>query len=292
MRAFAFLILLLVSLVTTASGNLWIFVPSGVIAFSPSDVSGLQLWLDATDMNGNGDGNSGWSDTDVVTTWDDKSSNDYDATGSGSNKPTFETSEQNGNPCVKFDDASARQYLTVTDQDSLSVTNGMSAFVVLKVVTNAEQKFIMGKSTAASPEWQIAIWEAGFNDINLGIFGDSTAAPNSTWHGRRTTNDVTSGNTYLINAEFPGGASSDPDDLDIYLNGTVSDASTDNTGSGFPADNGSSNLEIGARSWTSFEWSMDGDLICEIVFYNAQLSSGDRGSVKTYLCDKWGLTCS
>jgi hypothetical protein len=46
---------------------------------------------------------TGLADGDPVSTWSDRSGNGYDATGSGSARPTFEANEQGGCPTVRFD---------------------------------------------------------------------------------------------------------------------------------------------------------------------------------------------
>jgi len=47
---------------------------------------------------------SGLNDGDAVTTWDDRSNSNNDATQSTSvSRPTYETNEQGGNPCIRFD---------------------------------------------------------------------------------------------------------------------------------------------------------------------------------------------
>jgi len=69
----------------------------GGSAFSPASIAGLQLWLDASQITGLNDG-------DAVTTWPDLSGNGNNATqATGSKKPTYQTSEQNGRPGVLAD---------------------------------------------------------------------------------------------------------------------------------------------------------------------------------------------
>ena len=60
-------------------------------AWTPADIRGLTVWLDADDMNGNGDGNSGWTDGDAVTTWADKSGNSNSPTQAVAGKAVAES---------------------------------------------------------------------------------------------------------------------------------------------------------------------------------------------------------
>lgn len=58
--------------------------------------AGAVLALDSRFINGLSDG-------DPVSTWADRSGQGNNATGSGSARPTFQISEQGGNPAIRFD---------------------------------------------------------------------------------------------------------------------------------------------------------------------------------------------
>lgn len=69
----------------------------GSSAFSPTDIAGLQLWLDASQIVGLNDG-------DAVATWSDLSGTSNDATqGTAAARPIYKTAQLNGRPCVRFD---------------------------------------------------------------------------------------------------------------------------------------------------------------------------------------------
>src|SRR5690348_4328042 len=68
--------------------------PSGT--FSPTDISGLKLWVKADQIGGLSDG-------DPVSTWSDQSGVGNDMTSSGSNRPTYKTGILNSFPIVRFD---------------------------------------------------------------------------------------------------------------------------------------------------------------------------------------------
>lgn len=92
--------------------------------FSPADISGLKLWLDASQITGLNDG-------DAVTTWADLSGNGNDATqATVSKKPLYKTAIQNGRPGLLSDG--------VDDLLSGSVTapQPCTVVVVIKGVTN------------------------------------------------------------------------------------------------------------------------------------------------------------
>lgn len=86
--------------------------PSSVIAFSPSSISGLKLWFDASDSSTTFSDNAGTiaaSNNSTVCNWKDKSGNNYNATASGGNCPTYKSALQNGLNGVYFNGAN---YLT------------------------------------------------------------------------------------------------------------------------------------------------------------------------------------
>lgn len=78
----------------------------GGTAFSPTDIAGLQLWLDASQITGLNDG-------DAVATWPDVSGFARDFSQStASRKPVFKTNQRGSLPAVLFDGAD--DYLTAT----------------------------------------------------------------------------------------------------------------------------------------------------------------------------------
>ena len=87
--------------------------------------SDLALWLDATDMDGNGQPDT-TADGAPVTLWTDKSGNGNDATTTGN--LTYAPSGLNGRPAVTFDGASF--FRTVSGGESLH--EGFTMFVVFE----------------------------------------------------------------------------------------------------------------------------------------------------------------
>jgi hypothetical protein len=95
----------------------------------PSDVTGLRGWWKADAIVGLTDGQD-------VTTWEDSSASNNDGTGA-TNKPTYQTNEVNGLPCVRFVSASS-QHINVNVADMLAMTNnkaGFTAFAYVNLTT-------------------------------------------------------------------------------------------------------------------------------------------------------------
>jgi hypothetical protein len=72
-------------------------VSRGGASFSPLDLPGLVLWLDASRI-------TGLSDSDPVAQWDDLSGlSNHAAQATGSKRPTYKVNIVNGRPVVRFD---------------------------------------------------------------------------------------------------------------------------------------------------------------------------------------------
>jgi hypothetical protein len=224
--------------------------------FAPSDISGLQLWLDANDtdtitLNGS-----------TVSQWDDKSGNVYHVSqGTASNQPTYTASALNSKSVVRFD-----------GNDEL--TNGSATPVGGS--TN-RTVFIVFNSTGGSA-------------ISYGVtLGDSTSTGQSFGVSKEIAVRVNGGNrvwttaidaTHAIVTIILDGTSTT--DLSAWKNGsslTTSSTGTQtiNTAAGIIIGNGTAG------------GSLVGD-VAEIIVYNSVLSTSDRESVESYLSTKWGIS--
>ena len=98
-------------------------------AFVPTQISGCQLWLDATDPLGNGIPPSNGAGLSI---WKDKSTNGLSGTAVSS--PTYQTNVQNGLPVIRFN--GTNQYINFGNVLNLG-TNGLTVFMVTKFAINA-----------------------------------------------------------------------------------------------------------------------------------------------------------
>lgn len=83
--------------------------------FDPSQLADLERWIDTSQF-------TGFSDNDPITTAEDFSGNGNDLTGSGGQRPTYQTSVANSLPAMQFVAASS-QFLSGTP-----VAAGTAAF--------------------------------------------------------------------------------------------------------------------------------------------------------------------
>jgi hypothetical protein len=83
-------------------------------------VTGFVLHLDANAITGLNDGNA-------ISTWEDQSSGDYDATQATADyKPLYKTNILNGKPVVRFD--GSNDYFGVGNASSIVDFSGGNAF--------------------------------------------------------------------------------------------------------------------------------------------------------------------
>jgi len=268
--------------------------PRGLV---PTDLSGLQLWLDASDAQTLYDATSGGSlvaADGAVKRWEDKSGNARHAT-EATNGPTRKTSIQGGRDVLRFDGSN----------DVLSIASSTETFKFLHGADNAV--FVVFKSgTTANPGHAyygiLYSFNSAASQVGYGI-GTYDAAPSNdgieVYLSRGVGATVTS---YLaVNDGFPSNqfalatavstpAASAGSRLAYRKNG--GEATTGGTLSGFSngaasAANSQSDLTIGNAPGQSV--FLNGD-IAEIVIYNSALSDTDRAAVENYLISKWGIS--
>ncbi len=232
-------------------------------------MTGLQLWLDASDPNNDGTENVHGAS---VATWVDKSSNDNDAVqATAANKPTYTIGGINGRPVMTFDGTT--DYMTISDNASLDLVSNLTIFSIATTDTTAPaitsrffQKgsggggFGFGIGTTGR---KIRFTTAGVKDYDSsGVYWSSTATP------------------YLTSIVFDGSY-----DVTFYRDGVTKGTVTHNAA----GTTNSLALYIGQNGGGSGFW--DGNM-AEIVLYNTALSDGNRGLVESYLCDKWGISAN
>src|SRR4051794_1826732 len=99
-------------------------------AFSPTDVSGLKLWLKADAGAYSDSGTTLCANNDTVKQWNDQSGNSNNVTQVTSGKrPTYKTGIQNGQPVLRFDG--------VDDFLQMGANPAMNGELTVFVVVNA-----------------------------------------------------------------------------------------------------------------------------------------------------------
>lgn len=226
--------------------------PSG--PFTPASLSGLALWLDASDA-------ATITTATGVSAWADKSGNGRNATqATGTAQPTVQSAAQNGKNTLRFTGANS-QFLTLASALNFSSTG----YTILAVIrrggpTGTNKVEVLGSAANAGVtalEW----WTTGVFYSN-GVGGLS--------RGQSSTTQASTAYN-VVSAVCPSAA-----DGKIYFNGA------DISSVAYAAATMSSLDRIGYSDsgYTNGE-------IAEIVVYGRALNTTERGNVEAYLKTKW-----
>lgn len=226
--------------------------------FIPTNLYGLQLWLDATRQA-----------VGAVASWADQSGNSNNATqGTGANQPTCTANQQNGKNGLVFLSASSQRL--VLPSALYTIPNGDSTlFCVSKQTTGTlavNALISMSKATASR-----YILRYGNNDAQVSYRSRNSNASSLATNG-------TSDNSQIITAFRSGTTES----LAIN-NGTPA---TDASGSSEPAID---SAYIGSEGDGTVYLN---GIIFEIALYNRAHSSAEIIAVNRYLSQKWGIAIS
>lgn len=252
-------------------------------AFSPTDIAGLQLWLDAT--TGLFDATSGGSavttDGSSVARWEDQSGNGYHfEQGTSNNRPVLKTSVQNSKNVIRFDGSND----VMAGPSALKFSHPASMFVVV--------------SKRGGTDYQ-GIYSNGILQqcTGYGLFisntGDNSGAFSTQVRSDASGSNVSSTNYYTgtlpsTNTFFIGAGIIDSSTNKAYFNNGSEDSISHSIASGTPNRGVGIGARYGGVDATSPGFFFNGD-IAEIIVYNSALTSSDRGSVRDYLNTKWNI---
>jgi hypothetical protein len=241
-------------------------IPPAILPFSPRNITGLSLWLDAADQ-----GSMTLSGSNV-TQWNDKSGNEKHATAGGTT-PTYSSATRS----IVFGGAG---YFT---NSSLSLPlSTRSVFIVCKQTSRAadfEGIMLLSSPSDGSIDYDSSTTIPYFASGSNVVVGD-------------TAFSIYNRGTYVQNYRpyvlTPLGIYTDvfgSSSGTLYVNGTSNSTVADSSGLG--TANG---YILGARkfSGTTLSTFLNGT-INEILVYNTALTTSQRQQVEGYLAHKWGL---
>lgn len=228
---------------------------AGASTFSPDDIAGLQLWLDASDET------TITASSGAVSQWDDKSGNgNHVSQGTAAAQPTTGTRTLNAQNVIDFDGTDNMRSLT-----SVGVPQPWTSFVAVR-------------------------WDAGGGTAPYAI-ADRTGFDGLV--SLLNTDDIRmfAGSNFQFATSITLDA---PHVVAAVYNGASSVGAIDGSATtGNPGTNlwnlirlGSSGSSPGDSSGT-----LDG-FIAEVLVYDSALSTADRETVESYLASKWGVTLS
>lgn len=237
-------------------------------AFSPSDISGLQLWLKASALS--------LSDGDPVSTWTDSSGNGRHATQSGSERPTFKTAILNGKPVIRFNG---------TDEFMVTAANSYAVqcmFVIFKrtglnTSSGGTGDYCAVISSRTSNANKVGNSDAAFS---WDFVATSEAPSNNKVSGQATPDYVSVDSTVGSNTDFSS-----------YLTGLTAALNSWHVGYFTLASataGGNKEFAIGADSFTALGRLLEAD-IAEIIIYSTAPSPTERGNLHTYATTEYGL---
>ena len=239
-----------------------------IAPFSPTQVSGCQLWLDAADS-----ATISFSSGTSVSQWNDKSgANNNALQATTANQPSTYTSA-NGLTGMNF---GTSNFFRGSFSSPITGTT-LSAFVVLNmnastynygralslsISNNNDYIGGAGGTNIARNAGNVALWEEAFG-------GSGTAGPFS----------INTSTTYIVDSMFDGTTHI------AYLNGSnVASVATSTSfsiylfGIGFQAYQ---LVSAGSDYWIGY--------INEVIIYNSVLTEAQRQNIESYLAQKWGL---
>lgn len=229
--------------------------------FNPKSISGLALWLDASDS-------TSYTASTGVSEWRDKSGNARNFSQStGNNQPAVTANAQNGKTAFTFDGSND----SLSGPVSLSLTSTHSIFVVLRPAVRKIASFIAG---ATSTELVYGDGSSSFSGTKFAAFGVARAV-----YGGGT---ITTGVYQVVSVVCSG--STLPSDLSMWTNGSGGIVSVATAGTA-PTAALTSPLTVGTSVANQF-W--DGS-IGEILIYSRKLSDTERVIVERALGKKWGI---
>jgi hypothetical protein len=236
-------------------------------AFSPTDLTGLIMWLDANDTSTLFDATSGGStvtaNDSAVARWEDKSTSaKHFKQTTLNNRPKLFTSSQNGKNVIRFDGSNDLMSM----DSAFSTQTEVTYFIALKRVldppttqsrTGHPMRFLSGTSGDSHYPW------------TDGIIYDHTLTTSRKTAGNPST-DLTTFHLYNVEAKASLWTA--------RVNKTQLFTTTSNT-----IDFGGTSIGTGGGIYY-----FDGD-IGEFIAYSSILSSANRGKVEDYLYAKWGI---
>lgn len=269
-----------------------LLVPRASGLTNPATISGLQLWLDASDVSGMAQLSNGTTavtaDDDPVGYWADKSGNGYHATQTdNNNRPKYRVGVRNGRSTLRWDGTNDSYRVASIPLDAtISVfvacqfnvaglawpTTG-NLFIEHSTNSNSFSGFLFSGSSNSAQQIN-RIVSPTFRFSSLGV---------AAWVGTDWN---------VVECRFSPGTTIDgvlaswKNGVQQANNGSAAGATTQ-AGTVTSSRSVTADLFLGARNQASA--FSNGDY-AEILIYNRPLTDGEHTAVRRYLGRKWGIT--
>jgi hypothetical protein len=229
--------------------------------FSPTDLSGLYLWLKA-------DAGITLSGSDV-TAWADQSGNGNNASSEEGTRPTFVSNTLNSKPVLRFDGAGQKMALT----SSIGGTE-YSIFIVCKNNDNGTGSMFFWTTQEDYGKYIGVIPAVNFNADARNKFVLTQSDSGGGGEGSVLAwSSASANNNFFIGTAMQNGGGK------AYLNGS---GGVDSLGT-FDASN-----TFDLIGGYGFGYELDGD-VAEIISYNRAVTTTERQRVEAYLNTKYAI---
>jgi hypothetical protein len=250
------------------------FPPLTILPFSPNNINGCVLWLDANDTNGTG---STVALGTTITSWIDKSSLLRGACTASPTNRAYTILNYSGLSMMQFTNASTSNnstYYLTNSTNSNVAASGISVFFVANnpaTQTGLTNPFWLSFSSSFYFFWNTAANQYVYVPVSPYNF---------------TTGTTTGGSNFIFFASISPGrvASTAGGTLSYSVNGQITPSTTTGYGvtTAFPAYIGVN--YVGAGGVTA--------AIGEVIVYAGLLSTSQRQQVEGYLAWKWAIRSS
>ncbi|MCW5590152.1 MAG: putative Ig domain-containing protein, partial [Legionellales bacterium] len=232
--------------------------------------TGMKLWLDGSDINANG---TAFTNNTSVTTWYDKSGNNYNATAIGTVTYQATTNTINGRSVLTMNgDNVPKDYL------QLAATTGTMG------LTNSDYEVYIIAKTADS-DIQFLISSTSLEDYEIHLNGGIGARAISDDHPSEYADigaslAYTNGNAHLFSMKV------NANQTYVGVNGVYA-GPTATSNSARSAEN--ANLRLGIRGDNTYDF--DGQM-AEVLIFQGTMTSANRAIVEEYLAYKYNVNLS
>lgn len=248
------------------------FVFAAGAAFSPSDLTNLQMWHKT-------DAGVTLGTSPDVSDWADQSGNSVDFTQSSvSARPHLVSADLNGLDGILFDGSNDS-----LDEGDVAAFDGLTAFTCSFVfkptgVATAAGNILTKWSTSGSNRSWILRKDNADIEIFLSQNGSSSVS------AKTSSTPLSAGTAVLVTIRYDGAGATDADKLKVFIDGGSEETLTFSGSPPTSLSNGTSNLIMGRQGGSEGDFTM-----YEIVFYSDAKSVSDRGDVESYLQTRYGL---
>jgi hypothetical protein len=230
--------------------------------FSPSELTNLKLWLDASDTS------TITHSSNAVSKWADKSGNEYNATQSTADRqPMVATNSIGGKTAILFDGSDS---MGASTRLGLGANPALTVFVVCNILTdnNTDDR----------------IFHIGGSSHSLSVGAGSQGWSWRYDGGNELYGSVSHGTDYVLAYTRP--SAGNYASAKLFINGTEQTRASGGNDTGSPTST-DANFKIGSNY--NGGWNFINGYIGEIIVIESD-SNSDRYGIEGYLAHKWGLT--